>query len=340
MAVYVSQIVGRPVWDARGRKVGRCQDILVSEREQGTAPVRAVAVRRDHGDILLVPAEQVAWLSPAIILRDGLDAAYVVNGRELRLREQVLDRQLVDLEGRQLVRVTDLQLARVGSDGRYYLPGVAVGGPSLIRRLGLEGVSQSVLRLLHRQAAEKVIRWSDVASVQPDAPIRLKVTKDKISQINPVDIANIITELDRPSGLALLQSLDTETVADAIQEISPDLQVSVLGALPPEQAADVLEEMDPDDAADLLGSLGAEERSSYLDLMEDEDSEDVARLLTYPEDSAGGIMTTEFTVIPPGMRAGEAMAICANVPVPKMIDDVLLAHCRYRRAIGWPHLLA
>jgi Mg/Co/Ni transporter MgtE len=96
-------------------------------------------------------------------------------------------------------------------------------------------------------------------------------------------------------------------VADAIQEIDPELQMSVLSSLPPEQAADVLEEMDPDDAADLLGALDEDERSAYLDLMETEDSIDVEKLLAFPEDSAGGIMTTEFTAIPMGMRARDAL---------------------------------
>jgi CBS domain-containing protein/sporulation protein YlmC with PRC-barrel domain len=307
MSIYVSNILGRPVWNARGQQVGRCHDLLVTEREQGTALVRAVALQRDHQDPILVPAEQVAWLSPAVILKNGLGSPYLPGGQELYLRDQVLDRQIVDLEGRQLVRVNDLQLTRVEADGRYYLTGVAVGGPSLMRRLGLEGVSRGLLRAINKDMEEKVIPWSDVASVQPGAPIRLKVTKDKLNQINPVDIANMIAELDRPSSLALLQSLDTETVADAIQEIDPELQMSVLSSLPPEQAADVLEEMDPDDAADLLGALDEDERSAYLDLMETEDSIDVEKLLAFPEDSAGGIMTTEFTAIPMGMRARDAL---------------------------------
>jgi magnesium transporter len=308
MSIYVSNILGRPVWNAKGQQVGRCQDLLVTEREQGTALVRAVAVQRERQESVLVPAEQVAWLSPAVILKNGLNTPYLPHGQELRLREQVLDRQIVDLEGRQLVRVNDLQLTRVEADGRYYLTGVAVGGPSLVRRLGLEGLSRAVLRAINRDFEEKVIRWSDVAPMQPDAPIRLKVTKDKLRQINPVDIANMITELDRSSSLALLQSLDTETVADTIQEIEPELQMSVLSSLSPEQAVDVLEEMDPDNAADLLGALDADERSAYLDLMEAEDSIGVEKLLAFPEDSAGGIMTTEFTSIPMGMRADEALA--------------------------------
>ncbi len=326
MTVYLSQILGRPIWDARGQQVGRCLDLLVTEREQGSALVRALAMQPERGDVMLVPAEHIAWLSPAVILKNGLGAPYIPNGEELRLRDQVLDRQIVDLEGRQLVRVNDLQLTRVEADGRYYLTGVAVGGPSFIRRLGLGGISRSLLRAVNKELEERVILWSDVAPVQPDAPIRLTVTKDKIRHMNPVDMANIISELDRPSGIALLQSMDTETVADTMQEIEPEVQASVLSYLPAKQAADVLEEMDPDDAADLLGSLDAEQRSNYLELMEDENSVEVEKLLAFPVDSAGGIMTTEYTSIPLGMRASEALDYLRRSPNAREDETMYYIH--------------
>jgi len=144
--------------------------------------------------------------------------------------------------------------------------------------------------------------------VQADAPIRLRVTQDKIRQLNPVDIAEIIGDMDRPSGVTLLNILDDETAADTMSEIEPDLQMSLLMSLPPERAADVLEEMDPDDAADLLASMETEQRENYLELMEDPDSVEMVRLLAFPEDTAGGIMTTEFTTLPMGYTAAEALS--------------------------------
>lgn len=308
MTVYLSQILDKPVWDMAGQRLGRCRDVLAMEREHGAPPIRAVAMRAEDGSDVLVPVDQVASFSPVIMVKTATPPAYEPHGNELRLREQVMDRQIVDVEGRRLVRVNDLQLTRTAENGGYYLTGAAVGAASLARRLGIERLARGVVKAVKQDAAERVIPWQYVAPVEADAPIRLRITRQKVAQIEPADIAQIVSELDRPTGLALLQTLDNETVADTMQEIDPELQASVLNALPPERAADLLEEMDPDDAADLLGTLDDNERDSLMELMDDEESFHVAKLLAYPEDSAGGIMTTEFTTLPLGLTAGEALA--------------------------------
>ncbi len=308
MATYLSQIIDKPVWGEQGQRLGRCTDLLVEEIDHVAPALRALAMMaQEIGQEILVPADQIAWLSPAIILKSTTPTPYQARGNEIWLRRQVLDRQIVDVEGHRLVRVNDLQLTRVPGNGHYHLTGVAVGASSLVRRLGVEGLSERVLRLFGRKVSERVIPWQDVAPIEADAPIRLRVSREKIRQINPVDIADIISEMDRAASVTLLERLDNETVADAMQEIEPELQVSMLTSLPPERAADVLEEMDPDDAADLLSALEDTERTNLLDLMEDEDSISVEKLLTYPEDTAGGIMTTEYSTIPVGLRAAEAL---------------------------------
>jgi magnesium transporter len=308
MTTYLSQILGKPVWDESGQRLGRLGDVLVADLSTRFPSLRAIALHNGK-DPLLIPAESIAWLTPSIILNTAQPPAYQARGDELWLARQVLDRQIVDTEGRRLVRVNDVQIARVSADGvRYRLAGVDVGTLGMLRRLGVEGLMVRLLKLLHRAPQEAVIPWRDVAPLEAGAPIRLRVSLEKIGELHPADIADIIEELDRPTGEALLQTLDTETIADTMQEIEPQLQVSMLGTLPPEQAADVLEEMDPDDAADLLADLHPTQRDELLDLMEHEDRIEVARLLTYPEDTAGGIMTTEFATIPRGLTVGEALA--------------------------------
>jgi magnesium transporter len=307
MTTYLSGILGKPVWDEKGQRVGRCVDVLAAEVETGFPSLRAIALK-DGQDTRLIAAELVAWLTPSIILNTSDPPAYEPRGDELWLARQVLDRQIVDTEGRRLVRVNDLQLTRVSANGiRYRLAGVDVGTLGLLRRLGVEGVALTLFKVLHRQPPEAVIPWRDVAPLQADEPIRLRLSREKIGEFHPADIADIIEELDRHMGQALLHTLDTETIADTMQEIEPELQASMLGTLAPERAADVLEEMDPDDAADLLGDLQPEQRAELLELMEDQDATDVQRLLTYPEDTAGGIMTTEFATIPLGLTVSEAL---------------------------------
>jgi CBS domain-containing protein len=256
----------------------------------------------------LVGAESVAWLTPSIILNTNDPPDYQERGDELWLARQVLDQQIVDTEGRRLVRVNDVQLARVTTNGvRFRVAGVDIGTLSLLRRLGVEGLALGLFRLLKREPPRAVIPWTDVAPLQSEAPIRLRISRDKISELHPADIADIIEDMDRPLGHALLQTLNTQTIADTMEEIDPELQASILGNLPPERAADVLEEMGPDEAADLLADLQPSERDRLLELMEDEDAIDVKKLLSYPEDTAGGIMTTEFVTIPMGLTVAQAL---------------------------------
>jgi len=314
MTTFLSQVLGKPVWDSQGQRIGRCADVLVAEVETGFPSLRAIALGNGR-DTRLIAAESIAWLTPSIILNTTEPRTYEPHGDELWLARQVLDRQIVDTEGRRLVRVNDLQLARTCPSAAYCLAGVDVGTLGLLRRLGIEDPAATLFKVLHREPPEAIIPWQDVASLHADEPIRLRVSRDKISELHPADIAAIVSELDRPMGQALLHTLDTETIADTMEEIHPELQVSMLGTLPPERAADVLEEMGPDEAADLLADLQPTERAKLLDLMEDEDATDVQKLLAYPENTAGGIMTTEYATIPMGLTIGQALDYLRESPL-------------------------
>jgi magnesium transporter len=312
--LYVSQIQGQEVWDAWGRSVGRCADILVGDLEQPFPTVVALALQDDHAPGRLIPAEQISELFPSIVLnvpREDIQS-YSPTGQELPLGERVMDRQVVDTEGRRVVRVNDLQIARMHD--HFCLTGVDVGGRGLLRRLGVERPATAVAGLLRHRLPESVIPWQDIAPLQEEAPLRLRISRDRISQLPPADIAAILSDLDRRTSQALLTRLDDETLADTLEESPAQVQVSVLGQLHPEQAADVLEEMGPDEAADLLADLPPETSAQLLELMEEEDAEDVQTLLGYPEDSAGGIMTTEFAWVPTGLRVGDALKYLRQSP--------------------------
>lgn len=303
--LYVSQLKGKQIWDAWGAPVGRCTDVLVSSPDHAFPPICALALR-DAG-LQFVTAEQISGLYPGIILtvpREEIKP-YTPRGDELWLIDRVLDRQIVDTEGRRVVRVNDLQIAKVRD--RFCLTGVDVGGLGLLRRLGVERPAGALMRLFKRPLPEGVIPWEDVAPLHREDPLRLRISRDRISQLPPADIAAIFNDLDRQTGQALIASLDDETLADTLEEVPTDLQVAMMAHLEPERAADILEEMPPDEAADLLADLPAQASDQLLQLMEEEDAQDVRALLAYPDDSAGGIMNTEFAVVPIGLRAGEAL---------------------------------
>jgi len=307
--LYVSQMQNQQVWDAWGQPIGRCADVLVGAVDQNFPPVKALLLRGDthaNGD-RFIPAVCVSSLYPSITLNVPQDKCppYTPAGDELRLLDRVLDRQIVDTEGRRVVRVNDLQLARVGN--QYCLTGVDVGGRGLLRRLGMEGLAQALARLLGRSWQTGIIPWEDVAPLHQEDPLRLRVSHDRIVQLPPADLAAILNDLDHHTSAALMETFNNETLADALEESPAEVQVAVLSHLEPERAADILEEMDPDEAADLLADLPEQTSAHLLTLMEDEDAAEVRALLIYPEDSAGGIMTTEFAHAPIGLRAEELL---------------------------------
>jgi Mg2+ transporter MgtE len=217
-----------------------------------------------------------------------------------------LDKQIIDTDGVRVVRVNDLELARV--NGGFYVANVDIGGVGLMRRLGLGKPAEKVASQLGRKTASGIISWDAVELLSGDQPMRLRVPTDKIADLHPADLAEIISDLSRTESSKLLETLDVETVADTLEEVEPEFQASLVESMPDERVADLLEEMAPDEAADLLAELPEERSQDLLNLMEQDEAADVRKLLTYPVDSAGGIMTTEFVAIRPDLTAEQAIA--------------------------------
>jgi CBS domain-containing protein len=225
---------------------------------------------------------------------------------DIFLARDVLDKQIIDTNGVRVVRVNDLELARV--NGHFYVANVDIGGMGLMRRLGLARVTQKVASTLGRDWASGAISWDGVERLPGDQPLRLKVPSAKMRELHPADLAEILSDLSRAESSKLLETLDAKTVASTLEEVEPDFQASLVETMSDAKVADVLEEMAPDAAADLLAELPEDRSQDLLDLMEDEEAEDVRKLLAYPEDVAGGIMNTEFVSIHPSLTAEQAIS--------------------------------
>ena len=212
----------------------------------------------------------------------------------------------MDLDGRKVVRVNDLRLDEL--EGTLHLVAVDVGAAGLLRRLGIEGPYRTIARNLRLPLPERYIDWEDVDPVETSiASIRLRVPHAGLRELHPADLASIIDQLAPRDRAGVLASLDDEAAADAIEEMEPDTQVEVLEDLLPERAADILEEMSPDDAADLIADLSRTARDEILPLMEPTEAREMAELLGYPEDSAGGMMTTEFVAVRDDLTAEQTI---------------------------------
>ena len=305
--IYFSQLINQTIWDGYGSVVGKLEDILIDSTERKMPPIVALSLKKNPAGIDFIPASQIASLWPSITLKVGVDRlrAFTPSGHELPLLDRVLDQQIVDTEGRRLVRVNDLQIARAGE--QFVLTGVDVSGTGLLRRLGLEKVGRSIGNAFNRPPKSVVIPWEFVASIEHDDPLRLSVSQNRLVKMPPADIAAIVDELDRHTSTAFLEGFDNEALADTLEESSSEMQMTILSNMAPERAADILEEMDPDEAADLLADLPNGTSQALLELMEQDEALEVRTLLTYPEDAAGGIMTTEFAYVPEDLTVGEAL---------------------------------
>lgn len=305
--LYLSQAIGRPVRDRNDEPMGKVADLIVAVGDR-YPPVTGLVVETDRRRIFLPwTSVEVLDASGARLRTRTIDIdKFRQRPDEILLRADLMDKQIVDIDGRKVVRVNDLRLDEI--EGKLHLVAVDVGAAGLLRRLGIEDGFRVLVRNLRVPVPERYIDWEDVDPVETSvASIKLRVPHQGLAELHPADLATIIDQLAPKDRAGVLASLDDEAVADVIEEMEPDTQVEVLEDLAPERAADILEEMSPDDAADLVADLSDESRDEILALMESDEKAEVQELLAYPEDVAGGIMTTEFVAVPAHLSAAETI---------------------------------
>jgi magnesium transporter len=291
---FVSELMGRPVVDVDGAKVGHLKDIVVAGSSLYHPEVVAVEMSAGRQSILVPFAELAVLTAPAIPLRQSLDAVqpYELSEGDLFLVRDILDQQIIDVNGVRVVRVNDVELARVNE--KFHVANVDVGSAGLLRRLGMPGGRPRRRSRDGRPSPAGMISWDDVEPISKNRQLRLKVPGEKITDLHPADLAEIISDLGKADGSTLLASLDPRTAAETLEEVETDFQASLVRTMSDSKVTDVLEQMSPDEAADLLAELPRDRRHELLRRMGREDSADVRKLLSYPEDTAGGLMTTEF----------------------------------------------
>jgi CBS domain-containing protein/sporulation protein YlmC with PRC-barrel domain len=302
-AVLLSAVIGKPVLDREGERLGTVKDLVALLSDGQHPPVIGLIVRI-QGREGFIPDTWVADFTGRgvqLALDQPGPEPFTRRENELLLGGEILDRRVVDIAGKRVVRVNDLQLA--GGDGRafeYRLIGADVGGTAIRRRL-------IPARFAGRTPSE-VIDWADVEYFASHAPeARLHISHERIARLHPVEIARLVDELAYPQGVEVIESLDDETAAATLEELAGERGADIVGELDEERAADILEEMDPDNAVDLLQDLAAEKAQDLLERMEPDDREDLQELLHYPEDTAGGVMTNSFVTVPGDWTIAQAL---------------------------------
>jgi magnesium transporter len=300
---FLSEIMKKTVIDLDGNKIGKFKDFVVSVNILYPI-VEAISIRTPNKRDIIVPWEDIEHINKQIKLKVKIEniKEYKLKKRDIKLVAEVLDKQVVDLEGKKIRRINDLQLST--THGYYRLIGVDISFKGILRRLGIEKIATG----LGINLQEDYIAWKDVDVLESDiSRLKLKVPEYSLKKLHPADIAEIVDQLSINDSITILNSLDEEVAADALEEISPERQVSLFEEMETKRAADLLEEMSPDDAADLIGDLSDDRAQELLEMMDPEEAKDVEHLLKYPEDTAGGIMTTEFAAVPDGFTAKQTL---------------------------------
>ena len=305
--IFVSDVYKKPVLDQAGEEIGRLRDIIVGQGDPFPA-VSALVVASGKNSIVL-SWELINLFNKRVIsanvLRKNLIPAPPAPTDILICRD-LLDKQIVDINGAKLVRVNDLRLGDV--NGRMCLIAADIGLRGILRRLGLESQGERFLSMLRYRMSSNLIGWHYLQPVEPKlSKLTLTVSRQKVSQMHPADLAEIISEVSQKERRAIFGTLDLETAAEALHELEPSLQADIIDDLSQEQASDILEQMPPDEAADVLGDLPEKKAKELISLMEKDEAEDVTELLEHEEDTAGGLMTTEFLAFPPDMTVEDAI---------------------------------
>jgi CBS domain-containing protein/sporulation protein YlmC with PRC-barrel domain len=308
----LTTMLGTPVTDVKGQVRGRVRDLavgtgadagkvagLVLKTRKGLELVAATSVRQTpSGTFELRPEAQLRPLRQ--------DDNFIL------LRQDLLDRQIIDVHGRKVVRVNDVDLQWFSHNGEpedLRVREVEVGLRGAVRRLFKGALPAQSLASLARHFPARVIPWEfvDVIEVDPARRVKLKIEHERLAQLHPSDIADILEELPPAEREAVLTTLDEEVAAEALEEVEPRLQKSMVEGLDSEVAAGIVEEMDPSAAADLLAELPESRSEAILDEMDPEERQEVEELLEFREDSAAGRMTTAYVAVPQTATVADAI---------------------------------
>ncbi|MGB9978683.1 magnesium transporter [Methanobacterium sp.] len=300
---FISEIIEKPVFDSNGKIIGKCKDCIISAKRSYPV-INAIIIRGAHKKDINIPWEYINNSRSILSINTTFEniKEYNIDKNDIKLVEDVFDKQLVDVEGKKIRRINDLQVSPV--DNHYRLIGVDVSLKGALRRLGLEKIASS----LKINLQEDYIDWKDIdVSTSRDNifNLKLKVHEYDLKKLHPADIADIVEKLSVKDSVTILNSFDVEVAADILEEISQENQMCLLDEIDPKKAANILNKMSPDDATDLLSCLSNDKLNNLLELMDPDESKDLKKLLKYPEDTAGGIMTTEVAAVFEDLKAGE-----------------------------------
>jgi len=309
--VSLSDLLGLTVYDVSGAVSGRVREVALTPQEDRSR-VSLLIVKTPSGNRLL-PLTAVSSINASVHSSSASADWATSEGQEglLLLSRDLLDQQVIDVHGRKVVRVNDVDFHHDTAQNRSVLRvgGVDVGARGAVRRLLKGVVPAAALRALLLRVPPREIPWDfvDIIETDPARRVKLKISNERLAKLHPADIADILEDLAPDEREAVFETLEEGVAAGALEELEPKVQKAVLESLDSDRAADIVEEMEPDAAADLLADLSDERTEEILVQMQPEERQEVTDLLEFKENSAAGRMTTEFIALPVTATANEAI---------------------------------
>ena len=313
--IALTDLLGAPVIEASGARCGRVREVALTPGED-PARVSTIIVRTKTGDRLL-PFTAVLSLNGGVRASSSASdwSPTEPDGRFLLVRD-LLDQQIIDVHGRKVVRVNDVDLHPDMGNGRVQLKigAVDVGPRGAIRRLLKGVVPTAALKHLLQRIPPRLIPWEfvDVIETDPARRVKLKISYDRLAKLHPADIADIVEDLAPDEREAVFETLDQEVAAEALEEVAPKVQKSIVESLDSDRAAEIVKEMDPDAAADLLADLPAERTSEILREMAPEGRKEMTELLEFGENTAAGRMNTQYLALAASATVNDAIEALRN----------------------------
>jgi magnesium transporter len=329
---YLTEILGSPVYDSSGLKIGKVHELAVA---LGAQPPRVKTLLLDHAKnqaALAVSIDDVSTLAPGEIrlkiLKDEIPEFQPDEGL-LLLKKDLLDQQIIDVHGRKVVRVNDLSLEprAVNHHSELLVWEVDVGLRGAMRRLLSGALPRAVLGRLMAHLKTTTIPWEVVNLIEadPHRRVKLNISHKRLADLHPADLADIVEELSHQERQAIFTALDDVTAAEALSEVDPQMQVSIVESLEPSRAADIVEEMPKDAAADLLGDMSEETSSELMNELDQKDAEEIGELMEFHESSAGGLMSTDYVAVPSTADVHAARYVIGGIPdLPENFNTIFL----------------
>ena len=306
--LYLTELVGLVVYDVRGRRLGRIRDAALVPLID---PSRVDRFLVGGGwSWLTFRHDQVKSISlKGIHLLDEHLVPYHADEYLLRLVRDLMDKQIVDAQGRKVVRVTDVTFD-IHNGSELRVVEVDVGLRSVVRRIFQGVLPRRWIRRMQRPIRPHSIRWelTNILEMDPQRRLRLNISHKLLESMHPADLADIVEDLSPDQREAIFEAIDSEVAAETLSEVDPDIQASILESLEVEKAADILDEMAPDEAADALGELEEDTSAGILEEMEAEPKSEVRELLEFKEDTAGGLMNNEYVALHDQATVADAFA--------------------------------